>query len=70
MGNLHHQLSGTNGCYDVLTEGFCLNGIGELLGSLVVNVGFKQRFADVLDGFRDVDFGDTSFTLEDLKGPF
>ena len=70
VGDLDHQLPGTNSGHDVLSEGFCLNGIGELLGSLVVNVRLQQGFADILNGFGDVDLGNSTLAFQYLKRPF
>ena len=68
--NLHHQLSRTHGSNHVLSERFLFHAVGKLLGCLVVNIGFQQRFADVLHRLGDVYLGDTSFTFQDLKRPF
>ena len=38
MRDLHHQLPGTNGIDDVLTQCFFLHLIGKLLGSLIVHI--------------------------------
>ena len=33
-------------------------------------LGYQEGLADVLDGFRNIDFGDLAFTLEYLERPF
>ena len=67
VDNLDHQLTRFNGCENVLTEGFLLHCVGEGLGYFVVYVGFEKCLAHILQGFRYVDFGDFSFTLEYFK---
>ena len=70
MNHLDHELSGTQGCEHVHAQSLLLNGIGELLGNLVVDIGIKQGLAYVLQGFGNVNFGDFTFTFQYLKGPF
>ena len=68
VDNLHHQLAGLDGGQHVLSQGFLLDGIGEVLGYLVVDVGIEQGFAHVFQGFGHVDFGYLAFSLEDFEG--
>ena len=70
VGDLHHQLSRTHRGHHVLADGFRLDGISKLLGSLVVNVRLQEGFADVLNGFGYVNLGDTAFTFQYLERPF
>ena len=67
MRDFNHQLTGTDSVYHVLSQCFLLHAVGELFGGLVVHIRLKQRFADILDGFRYVDFGNTAFTLQNLE---
>ena len=70
VGNLDHQLPRAHGGNHVLPKGFFLHLVGKLLRRLVVDIGFEQRLADVLDGLRDIDFGNTSFALQNLERAF
>ena len=70
VGDLHQELSRTNGIDHVLSQGFLLHAVGELLGGLVVDVGLQERFTDILNGLRNIDFGDTTLTLQNLKTSF
>ena len=70
MRDLDHQLPRTDGIDDVLSDCFFLHAVGKLLCGLVVHIRLQQCFADVFDGFRNIDLGDTSLTFEDLKTPF
>ena len=47
-----------------------LDGVGEILGYFVVDVGIEQGSADILQCLCDIDFGDFSFTLQNLERPF
>ena len=68
--NLHHQLARLYGRQHVHAQGFLLDGIRKLLGHLVVHVGIQQCAANVLHGFRHIDFGDFSLTFQYLERPF
>ena len=45
---LDHQLTGAYRCEHVHAQGLLLDGVGELLGYLVVDIGIKQGLAYVL----------------------
>ena len=68
--DFYHQLAGLNGCQHVLSQGFFLNGIGEVFGYLIVHVGIQKCLTYVFQGFRNIDFGDLSFTFQNFKRPF
>ena len=63
MGNLDHQLPGTNSCNDVLTQRFLFDLVGELLRCLVIYIRFQQGFTDIFDRLGNINFGDATLTL-------
>ena len=67
--DLDHHLLRLDGREHVLSEGLVLDGVAEFLRDLEAHVGVQQGLADVLDGLRDVDFGDLAFAFEDLERP-
>ena len=70
MDNLDHQLTGLDGSEHVHAQGLLLDGIGKLLGDLVVDVGIQQGLAHVLQGLCNVNLGDFTFTFQYLERPF
>ena len=68
--NLNHQLLGLNSCEHILAQGFLLDGIGKILGYLIVDVGIQQGTTYILQRFGNVNLGYLAFTLQYLKGPF
>ena len=70
VGDFHHQLPGTNGGHHILPQCFGFHLVGKLLRGFVVHIGFQQSLADILHGFRYVNLGDSSFTLQNLKRAF
>ena len=69
VGNLHHHLLGLHGCEHTGAYSLVLHLVAEVLGHLVTYVGVQQGLADVLDGFRHVNLGNLSFSLQDFKRP-
>ena len=63
MRDLDHQLTRPHRIDHVLTHRFLLHAVGKLLRSLIVHIGFEQRFADVLDRLRHVDLRDSSLAF-------
>ena len=61
--DLDHQLTRPYGIDHVLTQRFLFDLVGKLLGGLVVHIGLQQRFPDILDGLRNIDFGDSTLTF-------
>ena len=70
MRDFNHQLPRTDSIDDVLSQGFLFHAVRKLLGGFVVHIRLQQGFTDILDGFRDIYFGNTALTFEDFKGPF
>ena len=67
VGDFYEKLTGTDGAHHVLTDSLLFHRVGELLGGLIVDIGLKERLADVLDSLGDVNFCNASFAFEDLK---
>lgn len=53
-----------------MPNAFSFDGVGELLGDLIVDIGIQQRAAHVLQRGSDIQFCDLPFTLEYLERPF
>ncbi len=70
VDDLHHQFLGLEGVDYVLAEGLLLDGVGEGLGHLIVDVGVVEGLAHVLEGDGDVDLGDFALAFEDLERAF
>ena len=70
VGDFHHHLLGLHGGEHVGAHGFVLHAVAEVLGHLITYVGIQQRLADILDGFRYINLGDFSFTLQYFERPF
>ena len=70
MHDFHHELAGLHACEHVLAQGLLLDGVGELLGYFIVDVGVEQGAAHVFEGFGHVDFGDAAFTFQYFERPF
>ncbi len=68
--DLHHHLLRLHGREHIGADGLVLHPVAEILRHLVTDIGIQEGLADVLDGFRDVDFGDLAFTLQYLERPF
>ena len=70
VNNLHHQLTGLDSGEYIHAQGLLLDGIGKLLGDLVVDVGIQQGLTNVLQGLRNVNLGDFSLTFQYLERTF
>ena len=69
VNDFHHQLLWLDGCEDVLPHGFLLDGIGERLCHLVVDVGIEQGATHVLQRFGNVYLGYLAFAFQYLERP-
>ena len=70
MNDLHHQLLRLDGIDYVLTESLLLDGVGEVFGNLVVDVGVKKCAAHILERLGNVYLGDFSLTFKDFETSF
>ena len=70
MHDLHHHLLRLHGRENARADGLVFHLVAEILGYFVAYIGIQEGLADVLDGFRNIDFGDLAFTLEYLERPF
>ena len=69
VDNLDYHLLRLDCRENVLSKRLGLDIVTELLGCLVVDVRIEQSPPDILKGFCNIDFGDFSFTLENLERP-
>ncbi len=68
--NFHHLLLWLNGLKHILADGLSLDGVGKLLGYLIIDVGVEQCAANVAHGFGNVDFRDFALAFEYLETAF
>ena len=68
MDYLHDHLLRLHCREHVLAKRLLLHVVAELLCYLVAYVGIEQGAAYVLEGFRNVDFGNLAFSLEQFEG--
>ena len=64
VDNLDDHLLRFHGSEDILAYGLFLYIVAELLCNLVAHVRIKQGSAYILHRFRNVDFGNLSFTFQ------
>ena len=67
MDDLHHHLLRLDGGQDILSHCLVLHPVAEILGHLVADIGVKQGLAYILYSLGDIDFGNLSFSLENLE---
>ena len=67
VDDLDHHLLGLDGSEHVLSQGLLLDGVGKLLGDLVIDVGIQQCATHVLQRFRYVYLCDFALALQYLE---
>ena len=70
MNYLHHHLLRLDGSEDVLAKSFLLDGVCELLGDLIVDVGIEKCATHILQSLGYVNLCYFAFALQYLEGPF
>ena len=66
--NLDYLLRGRKGGEHLLTQSLDANVLDELLDDVQVDVGFKQRNANLFERLADIFFGDGALAAQIFKG--